>query len=57
MIRISKEEAKELHEQGFKYASESPNGVIHKTHSHYVSYYLTETDKALDALILIREKL
>ena len=57
MIRISKEEAKELHEQGFKYASESPNGVIHKTHSHYISYYLTETDKALDALILIREKL
>lgn len=56
MLRISKEEAKELYERGFKYANESAHGVIHKTHAHYTSYYLTETDKALDALILIREK-
>lgn len=56
MLRITKEEAKELKNQGFKYASESIHGVIHKTHAHYTSYYLTETDKALDALILIRER-
>ena len=41
MLRITSEEAKKLREQGFKYANESINGVIHKT----------------DALILIREKL
>lgn len=57
MLRISKEEAKELHKQGFKYAGEDSRGVIHVTHSHHASHYLTETDKALDALILIREKL
>jgi hypothetical protein len=57
MLRITNEEARKLREQGFKYASESTNGVIHKTHSHHSSYYLKETDKALDALILIREKL
>ena len=56
MLKISKEEAKELYRQGFKYASESDHGVIHKTHSHHTTYYLTETDKALDVLILIREK-
>lgn len=56
MLRISKQEARELNKQGFKYASETPNGVIHKTHSHHASYYLKETDKALDALIEIREK-
>lgn len=57
MLRITNEEAKKLREQGFKYANESTNGVIHKTHAHYSNYYLKETDKALDALILIREKL
>ena len=56
MLRISDKEAKELRKQGFKYVSESNDGVLYKTHSHHVSYYLKETDKALDALILIREK-
>lgn len=57
MIKISNEEAKKLHEQGFKYAGESDHGVIHVTHAHHTSHYLTETDKALDALIEIRENL
>ena len=56
MLRITKDEARQLRNQGFKYASESTHGPIHVTHSHHTSYYLTETDKALDALILIREK-
>ena len=57
MYKISREEVTELKKRGFKYANEDEHGVIHKTNAHYTSYYITETPKALDALIEIREGL
>ena len=58
MMKISKEEAMELMSQGFQFADvhTGSNGVLHRTHSHHKTYYMTESIKALDALVLIREK-
>ena len=56
MIRIKKEEALALNKMGFKFANSKTGseGVLHKTTGHHTSYYLTESSKALDALIKYR---
>ena len=58
MMKITKEEAMELINQGFQFADwkTGSNGVLHRTHAHHTTYYMTESVKALDALIEIREK-
>ena len=57
MLRIKKEEAMALNKKGFKFANykTGSEGVLHRTTAHHKSYYLTETPKALDALIEIRK--
>ena len=57
MIKISKEEAMELQKRGFKFAgwNTGSKGVIHRTNTHHRHYLMTESEKALDALIEIRK--
>lgn len=56
MLKISKDEAMELMNRGFKFSDKRNNGVLHRTNSHHRTYYMTETIKAIDALIEIRDK-
>lgn len=49
MIRISRNEAMKLNKMGFQFADGTNNGVLHKTHSNKISYYLTENEKVLKA--------
>lgn len=56
MMKITREEAMELNKKGFQFASYGVNGVIHRTNTHHRTYYLTESNKALDALIELREE-
>ena len=61
MLKIKKEEAQALEKMGFGYTSSDFSGagssknVIFVTKGHHRHYYLTESAKALDALIEIRQ--
>lgn len=59
MMKITKDEAMELMRKGFQFADRytGSNGVLHRTHAHHTTYYMTESIKAIDALIEIREKI
>ena len=50
IIHISKQEASQLQNMGYKFGNEG----IHKSQSRYPKYYLTETPKALKDLEKIR---